>query len=346
MKQIAFSWHGLPQFAARLFRAASESIDEECVIIGSKPEVPVEGMEQILQQKVYWVDPKKEISWGDLGLDVPLIYFQSGWAYPAFSSLGREVRLNKGKVIVLSDANWRGDLRQLVAGAIVFRLFYKRYFNKMLVPGKQGLRLMKWFGFRNKDLHSGMLGADPNLFQSKVSLVNRAKIFLFVGQFIKRKQVVELAKAFINFAATNPDWRLHIIGGGVQKESIPKHPRIKVEDFVQPEALAEHFQRARFFVLPSIKEAWGVVVHEATLSGCALILSNAIGSIDDLTSTHNSLIFRAGSQIDLERALFQASNFNDEMLRAAQIESIYLASQFGPRRFSDEVKSIINEYKG
>ena len=104
--RIAFSWHGLPQYAARLILAAIERLGEPCAVIGSRPNVPVEGMERVLAQKVYWVDAERPIVWSDLGLAAPQLFMQSGWSYPAFASLGREVKARGGRVIGLSDANW------------------------------------------------------------------------------------------------------------------------------------------------------------------------------------------------------------------------------------------------
>ena len=110
---IAFSWNGLPQYAARLIRAAIDRLGEPCVVVGSRPSVPVEGMERVLGQPVHWVDATRPVAWGDLGVAVPGIFVQSGWSYPAFSALGREVKAAGGQIIGLSDANWRGDFRQL-----------------------------------------------------------------------------------------------------------------------------------------------------------------------------------------------------------------------------------------
>jgi hypothetical protein len=56
---------------------------------------------------------------------------------------------------------------------------------------------------------------------------------------------------------------LHLCGGGEQRDLIPRDARIIVEDFVQPARLAERFRHAGFFVLPSLFEAWGQVIHEA-----------------------------------------------------------------------------------
>jgi glycosyltransferase involved in cell wall biosynthesis len=343
MPRIAFSWHGLPQFAARLIRGALDILGDDCVVVGSRPEVPVRGMEEALNSPIHWVEPGSEARWESLGVATPEIFVQSGWSYPAFNSLGLQVKARGGSVIGLSDANWRGDFRQVVLGALAFRALYRRRFDAMIVPGRQGERLMRWFGMPGDRVRGGMLGGDPSLYFGGEKLSLRAKTFLFVGQFIARKDVLGLTRAFIRFSDQRPGWTLRLCGGGEQRELIPRRENVIVEDFVQPEPLAERFREARFFVLPSKFEAWGVVVHEAACSGCGLVLSDRTGSADDLASPVNSVRFRAGSEDDLLRALLEAAAFDDEALCAAEAESRRLAAAFGPERFGRECKLLIDE---
>jgi glycosyltransferase involved in cell wall biosynthesis len=344
--RIAFSWNGLPQFAARLIRGALDRVGENSIVVGSRPSVPVLGMEEALNRPVHWLEASQATNWQVLGCEVPDIFVQSGWAYPAFSSLGREVKQRGGYVIGLSDANWRGDFRQLVLGALAFRALHRRHFDAMIVPGRQGQRLMRWFGMPAHLVRSGMLGADPTLFGGGDPLPLRPRTFLFAGQFIARKDVIGLANAFIRFSRARPEWTLHLCGGGEQRKLIPRHARIIVEDFVQPALLAEHFRHAQFFVLPSLFEAWGQVVHEASLSGCALVLSDCIGSADDLATERNGIRFQAGNEDDLVRALHEAADFDDARLLEAGMESLRLARDFGPDRFGREVADLIDRLAG
>lgn len=341
--RIAFSWNGLPQYAARLLRAAMDRLNEPCVVVGSRPSVPVEGMERVLGQMVHWVDADKPASWRDLGLAVPQVFVQSGWSYPAFSELGHQVKAAGGRVIGLSDANWRGDLRQTVLGPVAFRARHRSHFDAMLVPGRQGERLMGHFGMPADRIRRGMYGADPDIFTGGPPLCMRPKTFQFVGQFIARKEVLCLSRAFLRFSQRRPGWTLRLTGSGEQKEQIPSDRSIEVEAFVQPEQLAMRYHASRFFVLPSRSEAWGLVVHEAVLCGCALILSDAIGSGDDLATGRNSLRFQARDEDDLVRALTEAADRDDAWLTTAESESRALARQFGPDRFATELVSLIND---
>lgn len=338
---IAFSWNGLPQYAARLIRAAIKQLGQECIVVGSRPTIPVAGMERALGQSVIWVDADKPMRWRDLGLDPPSIFFQSGWSYPAFAALGRDAKAVGAKVVCLSDSNWRRDFRQLALGPVAFRLLYREQFDAMLVPGEQGARLMRYFGMPAERIRQGMYGADPDLFNGGPPLVERGKTMLYVGQFIARKNVLGLAEAFLRFSANSPGWTLRITGSGEHRSHIPSDASIIVEDFVQPEHLAAQYRAARFFVLPSRVEAWGLVVHEAALCGCGLILSDAIGSADDLADTSNSTRFAAGDSSALESALASAAMFDPHRLGIAEETSRRLARQFGPGRFAQEVGRLV-----
>ena len=113
MNRIALSWNELPQYGARLIRGAIDALGEDCDVVGSRPLVPVDGIERVLGKKICWIDANKRTRWRDHGLAVPKAFVQSGWAYPAFAALGAEVKREGGWVIGMSDANWRGDFRQL-----------------------------------------------------------------------------------------------------------------------------------------------------------------------------------------------------------------------------------------
>jgi glycosyltransferase involved in cell wall biosynthesis len=344
VSRVAFSWHGLPFYAACLLSGAAKAIGEPCDVIGSPPTVPVTGMDDALGSEICWVDRATPTCWAEVGLEVPSIFFQSGWSYPAFNSLGAEVKRCGGHVVGMSDANWRGDFRQTVLGTLAFRLRLRSNFDAMLVPGRQGRRLMRRYGFQNNDIYEGMYGANPDVFSIGPPLRARSKEFLYVGQFVKRKNVLSLARVFARFAERRPDWQLRLCGSGVLRDQIPQHPNILVQDFLQADELAVLYRSARFFVLPSLQEAWGLVVHEATLSGCALLLSDQIGSADDLAGPKNTLTFVATDDESLLCAMHQAAEMDEVQLSAAQDETRALSLNFGPQRFAREVVSIVDRF--
>jgi glycosyltransferase involved in cell wall biosynthesis len=112
-------------------------------------------------------------------------------------------------------------------------------------------------------------------------------------------------------------------------------------DFLQPGELAPTYRQSQFLVLPSHEDHWGLVVHEAALSGCGLVLSENVGARFDLATDRNARLCPPGSGAGLARALIQAAGIEPPLLVAAQEESLALASQFGPCRFAEALEAIM-----
>jgi glycosyltransferase involved in cell wall biosynthesis len=113
--------------------------------------------------------------------------------------------------------------------------------------------------------------------------------------------------------------------------------------FLPPEVVAERMRQSRFLVLPSHEEHWGLVVHEAALSGCGLILSSAIGSSADLLSRDNGYSFPAGDEPALYQSLFEAAMTPPNRLEQMSAESMRLARDFGPEHFRRSFIRISND---
>jgi glycosyltransferase involved in cell wall biosynthesis len=341
MPETAISWAGLPQYAARLLHSFHQLYNKDIIILGTKPSVPVECMEEILGQKIYWIKEDQEsLTWEKLGLTVPKIFVQSGWYVKPFVNLAAEVRSNGGAVIGLADNNYIGNLHQYF-GAIRFRMLYKAKFDGMLVPGQSGLKLMRYYGMSDRKIRTGMYGSDPELFFSDSLLTYRPKTMLFVGQFIKRKGLLKLCEAFLKLSKIYPEWKLQLCGAGELKSLIPISQNIIVNDFIQPEQLSEIYRKSRFFILPSFQEHWGLVVHEAASSGCALLLSKAVGSIPDLAVEENSVIFDPNSNLNIFQALRSVVEWSDDRLLNAQKASLEMAKKFGPEKFARSLNELI-----
>jgi glycosyltransferase involved in cell wall biosynthesis len=218
----------------------------------------------------------------------------------------------------------------------------RRKFAAVLVPGVSGRKLARWYGFGSDEIFEGLYGADPQVFFDGPPLAERPKRILFVGQYIERKDCVGLAAAFLSVVERLPEWELHLYGSGPLQERLPAHPRIRVHGFVQPEQLGALYRSARIFALPSRSEAWGLVVHEAALSGCQLLLSDAIGARHDFAASDlNAVIVPVGSQADLAAALLHLTRDDSAALARAQAASLRRARTHGPQVFADRVASIV-----
>lgn len=344
-KSIAFAWSGLPDYAARCIRAVIERHPGSVGVIGTRPTVPIEGMETSLGQPVHWIDGNNRcLRWQDIGLTPPGLFFQGGYYWPAFRSLGAECRASGGKVVGQSDATWQRRLRQRTLDPIRHRLFLRHNFDGWFVPGRSGLQHARIMGYSSAITMPGMLGADPKIFGGGDRLTRRPRALLFAGSLDANKNVVALCRAFVRFSSLHSGWTLKICGSGPLVAELPVHSSLSVENFVQPATLAQMMRHCRCLVLPSLREAWGLVVHEAALSGCALALSSSVGAIDDLAQPENSVIFAPGSESAIENALHELARWDDNRWRKAELVSRQLAQQFGPEKFADAVDQFIDMF--
>lgn len=197
---------------------------------------------------------------------------------------------------------------------------------------------MHFYGVSDKCIYDGMYSADENLFMCPPTRLKREKKILFVGQLNSRKNIVPFASAFLK-ANESGEWTLEVCGCGPDKEKIPQDGSIVVHDFVQPEVLAGIYQTARVFALPSLEEHWGVVVHEAALSGCVLLLSDRVGAAADFSGRQNSVEFDPFSDSSMVNAIRKVMKMSDECLMKASEESCLLARKINKESFVCSVKN-------
>ena len=114
-------------------------------------------------------------------------------------------------------------------------------------------------------------------------------------------------------------------------------------NFGSPVEVAAEMRRSRFFLLPSREEHWGVVVHEAALSGCGLILSDSVGSAPDFISNSSGFMHMAKDSESIASALLSATQLEGESLDAFGEECHRNAINYGPSAFTEAVKTIVQD---
>jgi Glycosyl transferases group 1 len=336
---IAISWCGLPAYGARSIREAVNYFGSDIVVVATRPAVPVEGIEELAGVKISWLEPDQKIRWMELGLECPNFFLQSGWNIPAFNHFGDEVRANGGKVGLMADMPWFATNRQRI-GTSIFRWRHRTKFCGILVPGKGGKQYARQLGFPEKQIHIGLYSAIPELFTSASQPSARSKRFTFVGQYIHRKGIDLLLESYQKLRDSSPDWTLALYGSGPIKPI--EGPGVSVNSFLQAEAVAEVMQQSTVVVVPSRIDHWGVVVHEAALAGCVLIVSDTTGSRLDFCNERNSIIVKAGDSNSLYRAMHEVSTWSPHRLKTAEAESRQIGMTIGPRLFPQAIEQMVH----
>ena len=295
---------------------------------------------------IIWLNPDKIYDWHDLGLEYPDIFFQSGWHNKAFKYFAKITRLkNKNsKIILTSDNSFKkNDIKQFM-GRLFFKYLLKNYFDYAWVPGFSGHKLMLNFGFKKKKIFTGLYSSLVDVYKNSTFLQkNRKKQFLYVGQLINRKNVKKLIEAFNSITLKKEEWKLIIVGNGDLKFSkLQLGKNIKVIKNLPPSKLSPLYKKSSFFILPSLVDHWPLVVHEAALSGCFLLLSNKLGNIHEFSNKTNSIIFDPKSTHSIRSSFEKAMLLTNKELNVASRESLRMGNIYNYEHSYVKFIKIIN----
>lgn len=340
---ICFAWNGFPQYAARCIAAFVKTTSERVVVIGTAPDIPIVGMEEVVGCQVIWVKETDYRTIMDVCGEVPRVLMVSGWATPCFNRWRDEVRRAGCRVIVSVDNNYELTFKQVLK-AVRFRLLLKNKYDGFFVPGVSGECLLRLYGVRKDDIYRGLYAADSSIFYDGQTLTYRPKRILFVGRFNQRKNIVPFCEEFLKIPeSVRKGWELEICGCGILKNQIPDHTAIRVHDFVQPVELSGIYRDARFFALPSKEEHWGLVVHEAALSGCGLLLSNRVGAAKDFVDEENGVLFDPYNRDEIRESIVKCLTKTDRELDVVHRRSLQLSQNASIALFVSEFLRFLNK---
>lgn len=285
-KYLWIYWEEIPFYAANCLSRLREEICFEIKIFGSNPKVPFTDIDTLI---AFDREPKiLSILFSEHRL--PDVVFINGWGNKRKIFLACLYRLLGIKVNVMFD-NIMPTSRIKYFYYRAIGLFLRYIYSGCFVPGENSKSLARtMFGVRLK-CETGLYCADEVLFSSRTDYEDRCKRVVSIGQFIGRKNHQFTIDAFTESKLNQEGWELCIIGSGVLKNSYRTHRNVKIIDFLQPRELSTFLSKSRVFVLSSVEENWGVVVHEAALSGCLLVLSSCIGSSVDFEVNPSSNMF-------------------------------------------------------
>lgn len=347
---IVICWEQLPIYAARSIGAFVESSSEEVVVLRvPTSRFPIKGAAEMTKTRVVDVAFNDERSLRQILGAMPDVFVCGGWGEKSFLRWMDEVHAATGKVIVctdepMRDRGWRERLRKWR-----FKWMLQRRIDRLFVAGQGGvLKFAGWYGFPPEKVVTGLYAGDPKLFYDGAALPGRDKRFIYVGHYDANKNVVAMCEAFRRASAkVGGDWSLDVYGGGPLESQLKQFEdaNLRVHGYVNADQLGPMYREARCFVLGSHAEQWGVVVHEACLSGCLLLLSNHVGSRFDFAKEENSVLFDPNSTEDFARGFETIMRMTDEQQLLAQRKSVELGQQFSPQVFAQALADMVDDLR-
>jgi glycosyltransferase involved in cell wall biosynthesis len=237
----------------------------------------------------------------------PDVIYCSGWLDKGYLKVCKKFK-TKVPVIVGFDSQWKGTVKQKLA--VLFSPFkILNHFTHCWVPGSLQYKFAEKLGFKKENILTGFYSCDFDLFYNQylknkdAKATNFPKRFVYVGRYYEFKGIKDLWQAFIELQNEMPyDWELWCFGVG---DVVPiNHPKIKHYGFVQPNDMPQYISQTGVFVLPSLFEPWGVVVHEFASAGFPLIVSTEVGArVEFVENDQNGFVFEAGNKDQLKTVM-------------------------------------------
>lgn len=107
---------------------------------------------------------------------------------------------------------------------------------------------------------------------------------IYVGQFIKRKNVIRLIDAVLELQRVIPDIHLHLVGGGGVYEKKVQALSKKYSDILtyhgkiqDKNVLRNIYRMCSVFAMPSVRETFGLVYVEAITQGLTVVYTRGEG---------------------------------------------------------------------
>lgn len=118
-----------------------------------------------------------------------------------------------------------------------------------------------------------------------------------VGNLLKQKRADITLRAFVQIRERNPGATLTLIGQGPEQAALERlcgelgvSDAVRFTGQVPNQTVLAEMTRAQFFVMPSVREGFGIVYLEAMASGCLTIGTEGEGIADLIVSGENGFL--------------------------------------------------------
>ncbi|MBS1556964.1 MAG: glycosyltransferase [Bacteroidetes bacterium] len=273
----------------------------------------------------------------------PVAVVVSGRMDKGYLIVANKLRKNGTPVVMGSDKQWTGSLRDYLAVAMQ-RWLYHRYFTHAWVPGDRQRKYVKMIGFPESKTIGGLYIGDIELFSKMgTTPIEQRQDVIFVGRLERIKGIQPLIDVLMELRNEGAfQGRLWIFGNGSLSGSIPKNDWIKYRGFAAQTEIQEAINHAAIFCLPSLDEPWGVVVHEQAAAGLLICCSQAVGSADHFVQDQvNGVIFPTGNWNALKKSLVEVFNWSPNKKTSGSELSRSLAKSLNSERTASELLSAL-----
>lgn len=273
----------------------------------------------------------------------PNILFVNGWFDATYRSVARHYKATGIPVISSMDNHYNGTLKQKILTLISFATI-RKCFSHFFVPGSFQFEYARRLGYPKEKILMGSLTGNTYQFNKAQALRKEwKKNILYVGRIAPIKRVDWIYDTFVKYADTFPDWTLTIIGNGADPQKFVATDRIRIIDFLDADAIVQYAVDASLFVLTTVHEHFGVVIHEMASAGLPIITTDECGAGYDLVVNDlNGYTFKVDSKEDFERVWVKTLRKTPEELKTMGEHSYELSKRFSPLIWVKKFLSVLD----
>jgi len=257
----------------------------------------------------------------------------AGWMIPEYIWIAKKLKKSLDvPIITYSDTQWYGTVRQRI-NALISKFHVRKAFTHIWVSGVYQFEYARRLGFEKNHIIFNSLSANTDLFQ-KIPILSsnnkHSKTFIYIGRFIEGKGVKDLAQAWSKIPK-NSNWSLTFIGNGECKNYLLNRSNVIVKDYMSQEDLFKEIQNASCLILPSLKESWALILHEAAVSGKPIICTDICGAAPHFViDGFNGFKVAPGNIISLVTAINKIIQMDELQLHEFSKRSRELGIQITP----------------
>lgn len=234
-----------------------------------------------------------------------------------------------------------------------------RHADSCIAYGVRSQKYLEKLGAQKKQIDIFLNSVDVAYFHQHTQMTNEKRIelrqannisekdlvFLFVGQLIERKGILQLINAFLAVLESQqkPHISLMIIGDGpLEKEVVNLIPpiyrkHIRLIDHMEYSQLPQFYAISDVSILPSLREVWGLVVNEAMACGLPVLVSSRAGCADELVSSdQNGYTFESSAQ-DIQHAIQKMINKTSEQRTEMGKESYRIIRSYTDKKSAQKL---------
>ncbi|NRD23231.1 glycosyltransferase family 4 protein [Winogradskyella litoriviva] len=272
----------------------------------------------------------------------PSLIYIAGWSNKNYLKIAKSYKSQEIPIVAGMDNQWLGTFRQQIASVFSKFLIHK-YFTHIWVAGKPQYYYARKLGFKTHRILTGLYSADETVFEN-IKQTQLKKQIIFVGRLVEHKGLRILFKVLNELIKSNQlNIDVQFIGNGPLANEIPQHKNVKHRPFVSPDKLPILLENAGYFILPSLYEAWGVVIHEAVLAGLPVITTHETGAASDLViNNFNGFVYEANDGNKLMGIIKSLELIDNSKYLEMSKNSKLIATKINLTEWSASMNSIIN----